>query len=151
MSEKTATLLGVGDLMLCMPDADSYFKMVTPVLKAADVVVGQGEIVFTSRGVKSYSEAMFPPSDPENMKALANAGFNVITLATNHIWDSGVPGVEDTLNGFKDLGIAVTGGGMTLEEARTPAIIERKGARFGFLTGSRGSSPSRQTQNEDCV
>ena len=134
MSEKIATLLGVGDLMLCMPDADSYFKMVTPVLKAADVVVGQGEIVFTSRGVKSYSEAMFPPSDPENMKALANAGFNVITLATNHIWDSGVPGVEDTLNGFKDLGIAVTGGGMTLEEARTPAIIERKGARFGFLS-----------------
>lgn len=134
MSNKNVTMLGVGDLMLCMPDAKSYFEMVTPVLKSADVVVGQGEIVFTSRGVPSYSEAMFPPSDPEGMNALASAGFNVITFATNHIWDSGVPGVEDTLTGLRKLGIAVTGGGMTLDEARTPAIIERKGVRFGFLS-----------------
>ena len=134
MSDKTATMLGVGDLMLCMPDPDSYFEMVTPTLKEADVVVGQGEIIFTDRPVKSYSEAMFPPSDPVGMKAIANAGFNVITLATNHIWDSGVPGVEDTLNGFRGLGIKVTGGGMTLDEARTPAIIERKGSKFGFLS-----------------
>ncbi len=134
MNDKTATLLSVGDLMLCMPDPDSYFAMVTPTLKEADVVVGQGEIIFTDRPVKSYSEAMFPPSDPVGMKAIANAGFNVITLATNHIWDSGIPGVEDTLNGFKDLGVKVTGGGMTLAEARTPAIIERKGSKFGFLS-----------------
>ena len=134
MSDNTATMLGVGDLMLCMPDPDSYFEMVTPTLKEADVVVGQGEIIFTDRPVKSYSEAMFPPSDPAGMKSIADAGFNVITLATNHIWDSGVPGVEDTLNGFKGLGIKVTGGGMTLAEARTPAIIERKGSTFGFLS-----------------
>ncbi len=134
MDDKIATMLGVGDLMLCMPDPDSYFEMVTPTLKEADVVVGQGEIIFTDRPVKSYSEAMFPPSDPAGMKAIANAGFNVITLATNHIWDSGIPGVEDTLNGFKGLGIKVTGGGMTLAEAKTPAIIERKGSKFGFLS-----------------
>ena len=67
MSDKTATMLGVGDLMLCMPDPDSSFEMVTPTLKEADVVVGQGEIIFTDRPVKSYSEAMFPPSDPAGM------------------------------------------------------------------------------------
>ena len=134
MSKKSVTMLGVGDLMLCMPDAKSYFTMVAPILKAADVVVGQGEILFTSRGVKSYSEAEFPPCDPDNMDAFTYAGFNVITLATNHMWDSGVPGIEDTLTGLKKRGIAVTGGGMTLDEARTPAIIERGGARFGFLS-----------------
>jgi hypothetical protein len=134
MSDKTVAMLGVGDLMLCMPDADSYFDMVRPTLKEADVVVGQGEIVFTDRPVKSYSEAMFPPCDPAGMKALANAGFNVITFATNHIWDSGVPGVEDTLNGLRALNIAVTGGGMTLKEARQPAIVEKKGSKIGFLS-----------------
>ena len=64
MSDKSVTMLGVGDLMLCMPNAKSYFEMVTPTLKAADVVVGQAEIVFTSRGIPTYSEAMFPASDP---------------------------------------------------------------------------------------
>lgn len=134
MSDKSVTMLGVGDLMLCMPNAKSYFEMVTPTLKAADVVVGQAEIVFTSRGVPTYSEAMFPASDPEGINAIASAGFNVVTFATNHIWDSGIPGVEDTLNGFRKVGVAVTGGGMNLEEARTPAIIERKGVKFGFLS-----------------
>lgn len=134
MSDRTATMLGVGDLMLCMPDAKSYFAMTAPILKSADVVVGQAEIAFTSRGIKSYSEAEFPACDPENMNAFSYAGFNVLTFATNHIWDSGPPGVEDTLTGLRKLGIAVTGGGMNLDEARTPAIIERKGARFGFLS-----------------
>jgi hypothetical protein len=35
------------------------------------------------------------------MKARANAGFDVITLAGNHIWDSGAHGAEDTVNGLR--------------------------------------------------
>jgi len=58
----------------------------------------------------------------------------VITLAGNHIWDMGAPGIEDTVIGLRKLGIAVTGGGMNIDEARKPAILEREGTRFGFLS-----------------
>jgi poly-gamma-glutamate synthesis protein (capsule biosynthesis protein) len=67
------------------------------------------------------------------MGALAAAGFNVITLAGNHVWDMGAPGIEDTITGLRNYGIAVVGAGMNSEEARKPAIIERNGTRFGFL------------------
>jgi hypothetical protein len=81
-----------------------------------------------------YTDVPAPPSDPKNLSALPLAGFNVITLAGNHIWDAGTPGVEDTITVLRSYGIAVTGAGMDIEEARKPAIVERKGTRFGFLS-----------------
>lgn len=136
---KTLTMLAVGDLILGSPQPDSAFALAAPMLGTADILVGQGEAPFTARSVEKYylevpTEIFATPScDPANMKALANAGFDVITLAGNHIWDSGAPGIEDTVNGLCDLGIAVVGAGMNIAEARRPAILEREGTRFGFL------------------
>ncbi len=141
MSGKTLTLLAGGDMILRMPEAESMFAFVAPVLKSSDVVVGQGEMPFTARSAvtaaRSYvAEPDGRPKgcDPKNMSALKSAGFNVIHLAGNHIWDAGIPGIEDTVNGLRDLGIATVGAGMDIDEARKPAIIERKGTKFGFLS-----------------
>ena len=133
MTQETLTLLGVGDIMLDSPEPESFFVLAESTLKSGDVVVGQGEIAFTSRGINTFNPISTPPCDPNNMKALPSAGFNVITLAGNHIFDWGVPGIEDTIAGLKNYGIAYTGAGMNIDEARRPAIIERNGTRFGFL------------------
>jgi len=129
-------MLGVGDLILEESQGDFYLSLVKPVLKASDVVVGHGEVLFTSRGVNTFVEMWAPAHGcpPSNMGAIASANFNVITLAGNHTFDSGAPGIEDTIAGFQSYGIAVTGAGMNIDEARKPAVIERKGTRFGFLS-----------------
>ncbi|MCL5951696.1 MAG: CapA family protein [Chloroflexi bacterium] len=135
MTSKPLVLLAVGDLILDAPGSESCFSQVAPVLQSADVVAGQVEVVFTSRGVNTFVDPRAaPPNDPKHMKALSLAGFDVATLAGNHIWDSGAPGIEDTIQGLKDLGIAAAGAGMNLEGARAPAIVERDGTRFGFLS-----------------
>jgi poly-gamma-glutamate capsule biosynthesis protein CapA/YwtB (metallophosphatase superfamily) len=134
MPARTLTMMAVGDLILDEPQAESYFDFVAPVLKSADVVVGQGEVVFTDRGVCSSTDVVAPPCDPANMSALPFAGFNVITLAGNHVWDSGPAGIEDTIAGLCSYGIAVCGAGMNIDEARQPAIIKRDGTTFGFLS-----------------
>jgi hypothetical protein len=72
--------------------------------------------------------------DPVNISALSNAGFDVLHLAGNHTWDAGAPGVEDTMAGLRKHGIAFTGAGMNIDEARRPVVIERDGTRFGFLS-----------------
>ncbi len=144
MAKSTTNLLAVGDLILDKPRAESFFEFSAPTLRSGDIVVGQGEVMFTSRGVNTYAEVICnPPCEPANMSAIPGAGFNVITLAANHAWDSGAPGIEDTLNGLREMGIAVAGAGMNIEEARKPAIIERNGTKFGFLNyncvGPRGT------------
>jgi poly-gamma-glutamate synthesis protein (capsule biosynthesis protein) len=134
MNEKSLTLLAVGDLVLERPGGAQLLSLASPVLKKGDVVVGQGEVLFTDRGVKTFVENFpAPAAPPENMKALADAGFNVITLAGNHAYDQGAPAIEDTIAGFKKLGVAYCGAGMNIDEARAPAIIERGGVKFGFL------------------
>ena len=134
MVTKTLTMLAVGDLILDEPQAESYFTYVVPLLKSADVVVGQVEVVFTDRGFCSSTDVAAPPCNPANMSAIPFAGFNVITLAGNHVWDSGPPGIEDTIAGLQNYGIAVVGAGMNIEEARRPAIVKRNGTTFGFLS-----------------
>jgi hypothetical protein len=135
----TLTFLAVGDMILGAGDPDSFFALAAPTLHGADVLVGQGEAPFTSRSVEKYyvevPTEIFATQecDPANISALAAAGFHVITLAGNHIWDSGVPGIEDTISGLRSYGIAVVGAGMNIDEARRPAIIERDGTRIGFL------------------
>ena len=134
MDDRTLTLIAVGDLILDEPEAETFFNFVRPVFKSSDVVVGQGEVVFTDRGVCSSCDVVAPPCDPKNLSAFRTAGFNVITLAGNHVYDSGVPGIEDTISGLEKYEIAFTGAGMNIEEARRPAILERNGTTFGFLS-----------------
>ena len=134
MTHETLTMMAVGDLILDEPQAETYFNHVAPVLKSADIVVGQVEVVFTDCGFCASTDVAAPPCNPVNMSAIPFAGFNVATLAGNHIWDSGPAGIQDTIAGLRGYGIAVTGAGMNIDEARQPAIVERNGTTFGFLS-----------------
>ena len=127
-------LLFVGDLILDEPDPGSFFEPSTPLLRAADLVVGQVEVPHTRRGVPSSVDVPAPPADPDHLRALADAGLGVATLAGNHIADSGPAGIEDTIAALHALGIATAGAGMDIAEARLPAVVETRGARVGVLS-----------------
>lgn len=133
MPSKTLTMMAVGDLIFDDPEAESLPCMVESVLKSAQVAVGQLEVMFTSRGEKQNMEVPAPPCDPRNLNVLKKAYFNVVTLAGNHVWDSGDQGIKDTIRGLKRLGIEFTGAGMNHAEAKRPCIITRNNTRIGFL------------------
>ena len=100
---KTLTILAVGDLILAGPQPDLHFQLATPLLKTADLVVGQGEAPFTYHSPEKYylevpTEIFATPScDPSNMAAFAKVCFYVITLPGNHTLDFGAPGTAYTI------------------------------------------------------
>jgi poly-gamma-glutamate capsule biosynthesis protein CapA/YwtB (metallophosphatase superfamily) len=136
-------LMLVGDLILDEPHPDEFFDCSRHVLAKADVLVGHVEVPHTTRGRESTMDVPAPASDPDNLYALKRAGFHVATLAGNHIFDAGPNGIEDTVRLLRSQDIQTTGAGMNLDEALTPAFVERNGVRFGFLSynfvGSRES------------
>ena len=140
MVKKKLTLLAVGDNLLYMKNPDKMYASCAPVLRSGDIVAAQLETPCTDRPAVSplwgWGMGTKPPNGYElkRLGSLRSAGFNVINLAGNKIWDAGVPGIEDTLNELRNLGIAPVGAGMDIDEARTPAIIERKGTKVGFLS-----------------
>lgn len=126
-------LMVVGDILLGAPNAESLFDKARNVLKQGDVVLGQVEWPHTRRGQPSSTDMPAPAADPDHLKALKHAGFHIATVASNHMFDQGQNGVEDTLGGLKELGIATVGAGMNIAEARKPAIVEKNGVKVGVL------------------
>lgn len=133
MAQENLIMLAVGDLIFEEQPADVLLKLVETSLKLANVLVGQGEVTYTMRPVATLSDKIPNPRNPDVMTGLCSTGFNVITLAGNHVWDMGKPGIEDTISWLRNRGIMTTGAGINIKEARRPALIERNGTRFGFL------------------
>ncbi len=72
-------------------------------------------------------------SAPESVHALAEVGVDVVALGNNHVYDATDDGLALTLATLDEAGIARFGAGRTVDEAWTPAIVERKGQRLAFL------------------
>ena len=128
-------ILAVGDLILDEPGPmERYFEGCKATLRNADVLIGHVETPHTDRAIPSSLDIQAPPSRPENLDVLQKMGFDIATLAGNHICDCGPYGVTDTYDRLKELGIIPQGAGADLATAKQPAIVEREGMRIGLIS-----------------
>lgn len=130
----TCTILAVGDLVLDEPDPASYFAPSTGVLRAADLAIGHIEVPHSTSTVQASTDVPAPPADPAALGAVADAGFAIVTLAGNHLYDVGTDGVLDTIRHSRAAGLKTAGGGANLAAAREPAVHETGGLRIGVLS-----------------
>lgn len=141
---KTTTLLFVGDVMLARGvqfyteregggDFRFSFVYVSSTLRAADLTVGNLEHPVSDRGRNQGSEYSLRAS-PDSIAGLKDAGFDVVSLANNHIWDWGTDALSDTLTHLDQAGIAHVGAGMNEESANAPVIIEHHKNRIAFVS-----------------
>jgi CoA:oxalate CoA-transferase len=128
------TIMAVGDLVVDQPDPEFFFAPSASVLSGADLAIGQLEIPHSTTTNVASVDVPSPPGDPGVLAVLRNAGFDVLTLAGNHVADSGLEGIVDTIRHSTDAGILTAGAGPDLPSARTPAIVERGGHRIGVLS-----------------
>lgn len=70
---------------------------------------------------------------PKMIEALKHVGFNIATLANNHIFDYGNPGVLLTIRTLKENRLLYVGAGENLNKAQSPLIIEHKGYKLGII------------------
>lgn len=84
-------------------------------------------------GGKTVGSAIYCKVIPEAVKGLKYAGFDVVSIANNHIMDYGAKGLSDTIVTLSAEGIKPIGSGKNLDEARKPAIFEIKGLKIAFL------------------
>lgn len=128
-----ALLFATGDIIIDEPDPGSFFEPSKELLRTGDFVIGQIEVPHTNRGEANSTDIPAPPAPPENLAPLKDCGFNMCTTCGNHAHDNGVPGIVDTLELLRELGIAVTGTGLNLTEARRPAFVEKDGLKVGLI------------------
>lgn len=121
-------------------NADYLYENIIDITQKAHITVGTLNAALSD----------YPPSTgcvqtfvlvgkPENADALAAAGFDVMSVATNHIkncglYDCGDRAFFDTLANLERVAIQPVGGGENLSEALLPVVIPANGIRFGFIS-----------------
>jgi poly-gamma-glutamate synthesis protein (capsule biosynthesis protein) len=168
--EQHFTILACGDILLSRTPgkraAEHGFRYLFAGIRD---LVSEADIAFANlENPVSYLGTPYPGkppnvtfrADPATLFGLAWAGFDVLSLANNHMNDYGAHAVGETLDFLDLLGIARSGAGRDLEEARSPAILERDGVRFAFLsyaepvysvTAARSVRESRSQDSEDTM
>lgn len=137
---REVVLAAVGDMMLARTignrlqsqGGEVIFGKVSHLLQAADLAVGNLECAIGLRGEPQPKSYRFL-APPVAALALSQAGFDVLSLANNHILDYGLEGFEDTLRYLGVQGIWTVGAGWNADQARAPLILERNGLRVAFL------------------
>lgn len=105
-------------------------------LLQADLTIANMESPITNRGQAQLKEYTYQ-STPLALPAFRNAGFDLVTLANNHILDYGVDGLIDTMNHLQNNNIAFVGAGKTEDDAYKPVIIDKNGVKIAFIGISR--------------
>jgi len=101
-------------------------------LNKADILFGNLEGPISDKGKKVGSIYSFR-AKPEAIDSLKFAGFDILSVANNHIFDYGKIAMEDTFSKLREAKIDFVGGGFTEIEAYSPIIKEIKETKIAFL------------------
>ena len=134
-SKGAVTLLLLGDINVEQrTDPAGAFVNIRPTLAKADLVYGnlEGLLVQSEGPDKDIPDKSgWQHIGPEAVRALKSGNIAVVGVANNVAY-----GRENILKSLAVLdanGILHTGAGANLDEAHRPAIVVRRGVRFGFL------------------
>jgi poly-gamma-glutamate synthesis protein (capsule biosynthesis protein) len=139
-SAPVATLVVVGDIRLDGP-VGSIIARHGPAaptsavrgLLQGDIVLGNLECPVTAGGVRAAGKTWTFRAPPKSLAALKAAGFNLLSIANNHVMDYGQEGFLDTLAALRREGLAFVGGGRDRAEAEGLHVSEVRGLRVGVL------------------
>ena len=139
MLSKSIKLAAVGDVALThnydqslhVKGPDWPFESIKTFLKSHDLVFGNLEAPFCIDG-EIYHGKCSLRTHPDYITGLANAGFNIMSIANNHILDYKELAFFNTIKILrKDMNYF--GAGKDIKEAKKASIIEQNGIRVGFI------------------
>jgi poly-gamma-glutamate capsule biosynthesis protein CapA/YwtB (metallophosphatase superfamily) len=146
---EVTTMTIVGDVMLgrrvAQVSGDDPIRTLRPTAKrlaSAEITAGNLESTLSDDGSPTQGGDSFH-ADPVVISGLELAGFDLVSLANNHVGDYGQRALRQTLAELRDADLPYVGAGRDLDEARKPVVITRDGVRVGFLgTESIGETPA---------
>jgi hypothetical protein len=129
-----ASISAVGDVRVFRDNPESFVDDFREYFQSMDISFCQSESVYSDKGSEGSSGRRgASPRDLRGYPAFAGAGFDVVSLASNHTMDWGKDALLDCLARMRNDGMQTIGAGKDLAEARTPAFFDKDGARIAFL------------------
>lgn len=105
---------------------------VRAIMQDAEMTVDDFRCPMVSDFVPAVGGSTVFSIDPKVAPLLAGAGIDLVSIASNHMYDQGAKGIRQTIDFLEAAGIKHVGAGMDLAEALEPAVIDVRGLRFAF-------------------
>lgn len=121
-------------------DSDYLYDDVRDIISQADLAVGTLNATISDYPPRTGCVPTYVlVGGSENADALQRAGFDLMSVATNHIKNCGLTNCGDraffdTLDNLRRVGITPIGAGENLQQAVEPVVVEVNGVRYGFVS-----------------
>ena len=137
------SVAAVGDLMLNgLAPQPNAFQSLRLDLAMPDVTFGNLETPPTKAGGPTTTKSARDlaakrqyvlRADPDWIPLLAEASFDVLSLANNHVMDYGTEGLLDTIAAVSRAGMNAVGAGGNLVDASRSVVVDANGVKVAFL------------------
>ena len=142
--KNTFSVIAGGDIMLTRGTkkyirnfgVDYPFLNIREELIKHDIAFANLESPVSHRGsiYSPFKKGIYFKADPEVLEGLKHAGFDVFSLANNHVFDWGIDAISDTMELLDASGIMYSGVGETRDEALKPAVFNIKDTSVAFFS-----------------
>ena len=140
---KPVKIIAVGDINLgrqtgqkiLAGDIDYPFQFIGDYLRSADITFGNLESQLTDLDGETQSptnEYRFA-GPPDGAQTLANAGFDIVSVANNHMWDYGKDSLFETLDNLDKSKVKYAGASEIPDQLYQPTITEVNGQTIAWF------------------
>jgi poly-gamma-glutamate capsule biosynthesis protein CapA/YwtB (metallophosphatase superfamily) len=150
VAPRTLTIVATGDLLIHQPvwarayangggryDFRAMFRAMRPTIRRAALAFCHVETPLAPGAPSGYPVFRTPPA---LARAIAWAGFDACSTASNHSVDQGRIGIRETLRALDRAGVRHTGTARTAREARRILLLEAEGVRVALLAATYGTN-----------
>lgn len=119
---------------LCLNNEfEKIYDNALPYLKDKDLSITNLECPLTEKynPIKKTGPNLI--ADPKCAEGIKHGGFDIVTLATNHLLDQDKRGLQDTIETCKESGLKTVGAGENLEAAMWPLFVTIKDRKIAIL------------------
>ena len=144
------TIVATGDLLIHQPvwarayangggryDFRPMFRAIRPTIRRAALALCHAETPLGPGAPSGYPVFRTPPA---LARAIAWAGFDACSTASNHSVDQGHAGIRTTLRALDRAGVRHTGTARTRREARRILLLDADGVRVALLAATYGTN-----------
>ena len=128
-------------------DPSGCYGDVLPLLKSADLRIVNFECTLRGDGTPVRKGGPNLSAAEKHLECLKAGGFEIASLANNHIFDYGPAGFQATCRALEQGSVRFFGAGMDLTQARRPLVYDLAGLRLGFCGFTEGHDLSGAGEN----
>lgn len=114
-------------------DYQLLYNDILPIIQASDLVITNLESPLLEEGKPIAKTGPNLKAPIKSVEALKFAGFDMVTLANNHMMDYGKEGLFSTIQICEKNNIKHIGAGSNIEEVKKVAYFDIKGSRIAFI------------------